>query len=278
MGNLQQAIDQNKFRQAVYEILKKNGVVSGNGPLPNDQNLLEDISKLGKTHTIVNAVLKSGQGIRIDKYDNGKAYKISANGNGEFGADITNQSLGLDIAKSDPTNVVVKKLIDAVDTAKKTAIKAPVIHSMKTIKANQTGEIPWTYDGRSGIHSGLTPLGWYLSLQLESQVEPMLVDLTAALGDVYRSAVQAARNDMQVLIQKTMEQHLKQYHSGVPGNGVLPNIPDPFDPHPQPNNPGNGNQNGGGNNQPVPPTPAPDSDTCPAPDAFLNEIKDILKP
>ena len=266
MGNLQQAIDQNKFRQAVYEILKKNGVVSGNDPLPNDQNLLEDISKLGKTHTIVNAVLKSGQGIRIDKYDNGRAYKISANGNGEFGADITNQSLGLDIAKSDPTNVVVKKVIDAVDTAKKTAIKAPVIHSVKTIKANQTGEIPWTYDGRSGIHSGLTPLGWYLSIQLESQVEPMLVDLTAALGDVYRSAVQAARNDMQVLIQKTMEQHLKQYHSGVPGNGILPNIPDPFDPN-----------QGGGNNQPVPPTPQ-QPDTCPTPDAFLNEIKDILKP
>ena len=260
MGNLQQTIDQNRFRRAVYDILKKNEIGSGD-TLPSDQELLDNLCKLGRSHSVVNAVLKNGQGIRIDKYDNGKSYKISSNGNGEFGADITNQSLGINISKSDPTNQVIKKVIEAVDTAKNTAIKAEVIHGGKMVKANQTGEIPWQKGDKHGVLTGLTPSGWYLSLNLESQTEPMLVDLVPMLGEVYRSAVLAARNDMQVYVNKVMEQHLKQYHVGIPKT-ELPEIPDPFNP-------------------PVTPpvvTPKPESgESCGTPDDFAKSLEDIFK-
>lgn len=277
MPNLQQTIEQNKFRNKICQILKEHGI-SQDGKCDNysDDDILNSLSKLGQSYSVVNAILKSGQGIRIDKYDNGRTYKISSNGNGVFGSEIKHKGLGIDITKEVPMNEVISKVIDAIDTAKNTAIKAPVINSVKTQKANQAGELAYTTKNLSGeivtgVITGLTPSGWYLVLDLVSQTEPYIIDLVPMLSDMYRSAVEQSRKDMILLMQKVMEKHMALYHTAGKKED-LGNIDNPFEPKlPNiPNDPGNGNNNGDNNS-------GNNGGTCQTQSGFLEEINKIFK-
>lgn len=262
-SNLQQAIDNNKFKSAVCKILSDHGINipggcgSGSNHLPTDEDLLKSLENLGKSYSVVNAVLKSGLGIRIDKYDNGKSYKISSNANGLFGSDITHTGLGIEINKDTSIAQAILKVIDSIDRAKQTAINAPSLLSAKPQKANQVGELHWSaYNSKneliSGVFTGLVPNGWYLLLDTVSQAEPLMVDLVPVLGEVYRSAVEQSRKDILAVVKKAFEQHIAQYHVGanvdlddINNSLFTPPVTPPTQPNPkQPEKPGNegGNQ------------------------------------
>ena len=271
MPNLQQTIEQNKFRNKICQILKEHGI-SPDGKCDNysDDEILDSLSKLGQSYSVVNAVLKSGQGIRIDKYDNGRTYKISSNGNGVFGSEIKHKGLGIDITKEVPINDAISKVIDAIDTAKNTAIHAPVFNSIKTQKANQSGELAYTTknlagDIVTGVITGLTPSGWYLVLDLVSQTEPYIIDLVPMLSDMYRSSVEQSRRDMILLVQKVMEKHIALYHTAGKKDD-LGNIDNPFEPKfPKPDD-----------KKPDDKKPD-DGGVCPNQEDFLKEINKLFK-
>ena len=272
-SNLQQAIDNNKFKSAVCKILSDHGInvpggcgSGGSNHLPTDEDLLKSLENLGKSYSVVNAVLKSGLGIRIDKYDNGKSYKISSNANGTFGSDVTHTGLGIEINKDTSIAQAILKVIESIDRAKQTAINAPSLLSAKTQKANQVGELPWqAYNSKgemiSGVFTGLVPNGWYMLLDTVSQAEPLLVDLVPVLGEVYRSAVEQSRKDILVVVKKAFEQHIAQHHIGP--NVDLDDINNSlFTP-------------------PVAPNPKPEEpkkpDTCQTSASFLDDVSKLFK-
>ena len=279
-SNLQQAIDNNKFKSAVCKILSDHGInvpggcgSGGSNHLPTDEDLLKSLENLGKSYSVVNAVLKSGLGIRIDKYDNGKSYKISSNANGTFGSDITHTGLGIELNKDTSIAQAILKVIESIDRAKQTAISAPSLLSAKPQKANQVGELHWSaYNSKneliSGVFTGLVPNGWYLLLDTVSQAEPLMVDLVPVLGEVYRSAVEQSRKDILAVVKKSFEQHIAQHHVGanvdlddINNSLFTPPVAPPTPKQPEePNKPDNG-----GSNQ------------CQTSGAFLDDVSKLFK-
>lgn len=152
-----------------------------------DVESLTDVSKVIKDqlvtgpNAVINASLVSGPGIKISPVDR-KGYKISANDTAVLSQDISSDlPKGMSVHKA--LFDIVHKIIPA---AALEAAYAPSVLDVAFVKVPYDGCDYYPLQGQhgNGRKAGLRPNTWYTRITLNSQAEPMYVDMGNVIAEM----------------------------------------------------------------------------------------------
>ena len=152
-----------------------------------DVESLTDVSKAIRDqlvtgpNAVINASLVSGPGIKISPIDR-KGYKISADDTAVLSQDISSSlPKGMSIHKA--MFDIVNKIIPA---AALEAAYAPSVLDVSFVKVPYDGCDYYPLQGQhgNGRKAGLRPNTWYVRITLNSQSEPMYVDMGNVIAEM----------------------------------------------------------------------------------------------
>lgn len=172
-----------------------------------DVESLTDVSKAIRDqlvtgpNAVINASLVSGPGIKISPIDR-KGYKISANDTAVLSQDISSSlPKGMSIHKA--MFDIVNKIIPA---AALEAAYAPSVLDVSFVKVPYDGCDYYPLQGQhgNGRKAGLRPNTWYVRITLNSQSEPMYVDMGNVIAEMRNELLCEALHMVDARITKAL--------------------------------------------------------------------------
>ena len=172
-----------------------------------DVESLTDVSKAIRDqlvtgpNAVINASLVSGPGIKISPIDR-KGYKISADDTAVLSQDISSSlPKGMSIHKA--MFDIVNKIIPA---AALEAAYAPSVLDVSFVKVPYDGcdYYPLQSQHGNGRKAGLRPNTWYVRITLNSQSEPMYVDMGNVIAEMRNELLCEALHMVDARIAKAM--------------------------------------------------------------------------
>lgn len=172
-----------------------------------DIESLTDVSKAIRDqlvtgpNAVINASLVSGPGIKISPVDR-KGYKISANDTAVLSQDISSDlPKGMSVHKA--LFDIVHKIIPnaAIDAA-----YAPSVLDVTFVKVPYDGCDYYPLQGQhgNGRKAGLRPNTWYTRITLNSQAEPMYVDMGNVIAEMRNELLCEALHMVDARIAKAL--------------------------------------------------------------------------
>lgn len=172
-----------------------------------DVESLTDVSKAIRDqlvtgpNAVINASLVSGPGIKISPIDR-KGYKISADDTAVLSQDISSSlPKGMSIHKA--MFDIVNKIIPA---AALEAAYAPSVLDVTFVKVPYDGCDYYPLQGQhgNGRKAGLRPNTWYVRITLNSQSEPMYVDMGNVIAEMRNELLCEALHMVDARIAKAL--------------------------------------------------------------------------
>lgn len=172
-----------------------------------DVESLTDVSKAIRDqlvtgpNAVINASLVSGPGIKISPIDR-KGYKISADDTAVLSQDISSSlPKGMSIHKA--MFDIVNKIIPA---AALEAAYAPSVLDVSFVKVPYDGCDYYPLQGQhgNGRKAGLRPNTWYVRITLNSQSEPMYVDMGNVIAEMRNELLCEALHMVDARIAKAL--------------------------------------------------------------------------
>lgn len=172
-----------------------------------DVESLNDVSKAIRDqlvtgpNAVINASLVSGPGIKISPIDR-KGYKISADDTAVLSQDISSSlPKGMSIHKA--MFDIVNKIIPA---AALEAAYAPSVLDVSFVKVPYDGcdYYPLQSQHDNGRKAGLRPNTWYVRITLNSQSEPMYVDMGNVIAEMRNELLCEALHMVDARIAKAL--------------------------------------------------------------------------
>lgn len=201
MSNILQYVSANKALSDIKKSLESVGCDIC------DVESLTDVSKAIRDqlvtgpNAVINASLVSGPGIKISPIDR-KGYKISADDTAVLSQDISSSlPKGMSIHKA--MFDIVNKIIPA---AALEAAYAPSVLDVTFVKVPYDGcdYYPLQSQHGNGRKAGLRPNTWYVRITLNSQSEPMYVDMGNVIAEMRNELLCEALHMVDARIAKAL--------------------------------------------------------------------------